>query len=169
MGFLKSKSKSQSTSSSTSSSSNRSYDFLRDRIGGQTQIGNQANTALADLLGLNSGGNGFENYLDSTGYNFQLDEGSRAVTNNRAAKGLLNSGSTLKSLNNYGQNMGKQYFGNYLQQLLGLNAGGNQAASILAGAGGVSNASSTGQSTGSQTQGLGALLGSGLASIAGGR
>lgn len=63
----------------------------------------------------------FDNYLNSTGYNFQLDQGSRAITGSSAAKGMLNSGATAKALTQYGQNLGSSYFNNYLGQLGKLN------------------------------------------------
>lgn len=160
MGFLRGKKKSQSTSESTSNSSNRAYDFLEQSYSPIVNQGAQVNSTISDLLGLNGGGNGFENYLNSTGYNFMMDQGSNAITNNRAAQGLLNSGSTLKSLNNYGQNMGNQYFNQYLAQLTGLQGSSDKAAAILAGAGNVSNANSSSQSTSTEKEGLGSFIGS---------
>lgn len=91
-------------------------------VGGDIKTGNSANTANADLLGLNGpagqahSGPAFQNYLNSTGYNFQLDQGTRALTGNAASRGLLNSGSTAKALTNYGQNLASTNFDNYLGQ-----------------------------------------------------
>lgn len=65
--------------------------------------------------------NAFNSYLDSTGYGFQFDQGQRAITGSAAAKGLLNSGATAKALTKYGQNIGKQYFSDYLGQLGNMN------------------------------------------------
>lgn len=62
----------------------------------------------------------FKNYLNSTGYQFQLDQGSNAITGNAAAKGILNSGATAKALTGYGQNLASTTFNNYLGQLGGL-------------------------------------------------
>jgi hypothetical protein len=59
----------------------------------------------------------YSNYLDSTGYKSRLDSGSRAITGNMASKGLLNSGATGKALTKYGQNLGGEYFTNYLNSL----------------------------------------------------
>ena len=65
--------------------------------------------------------NAFKSYLDSTGYQFQFDQGQRAITGSAAARGLLNSGATAKALTKYGQNIGKQYFSDYLGQLGNMN------------------------------------------------
>jgi hypothetical protein len=67
-------------------------------------------------------GAAFGNYLNSTGYKFQLGQGMQAVTGSAAARGLLNSGSTLKALDQYGQGLGSSYFSNYLSQIQGLNS-----------------------------------------------
>lgn len=80
----------------------------------------------AELLGTkpvtDSTKNAFNNYLGSTGYQFQLDQGSRAITGSAAAKGMLNSGATAKALTRYGQDLGSSYFNNYLGQLGNLNS-----------------------------------------------
>lgn len=94
---------------------------------GQTALGQQGNVQnnMMALLGL--GGDpaaaqgAFNNYLGSTGYNFQMDQGQHAITGSAAAKGLLNSGSTAKALTQYGQGLGSQYFQNYLNQLGNMN------------------------------------------------
>lgn len=65
--------------------------------------------------------NGFNNYLKSTAYNFQLDQGQNAIGSDAAAKGLLNSGGTAKALTQYGQNLAGTTFNNYLGQLGNLN------------------------------------------------
>lgn len=62
----------------------------------------------------------FQNYLNSTGYGFQLQQGTDAITGNAASKGLLNSGSTARALTSYGQNLASGSFNNYLGQLGGL-------------------------------------------------
>lgn len=65
--------------------------------------------------------NAFKSYLDSTGYNFQFDQGQRGITGSAAARGLLNSGATAKALTKYGQNIGKSYFSDYMGQLGNMN------------------------------------------------
>lgn len=102
--------------------------------------GSEAGKAARQLLGLEpltpGVSNGFDNYLKSTGYNFQLKSGSDAITSSNAAKGLLNSGGTLKALDTFGQNLGSNYFNNYLTQIGGQQTAGSNAISQIANAGG---------------------------------
>ncbi len=46
------------------------------------------------------------------GYQFQLGQGSEAITNQAAASGLANSGNTLKALTQYGQGLASTYYQN---------------------------------------------------------
>lgn len=98
--------------------------------------GARAFEARQALLGL--GGDqeaaeeGFENYLGSTGFNFALDTGMDAITGSRAARGVLDSGRTGSALMEYGSNLGRRAFDNYLGTLLqdsqmGFNAGQTEA------------------------------------------
>ena len=101
--------------------------------------GGQANAQAAALLGV--GGDptaanaAFDNYLKSTGYDFQMKQGQNAIISNNASKGLLNSGATAKGLTEYGQGLGASYFDNYLKQLGGLSTQGLQAGGMITGAG----------------------------------
>lgn len=74
-----------------------------------------------------------DTYLNSTGYKFQLGEGLKAVNSGWAGRGLLQSGAALKSLNNYGQGMAQQGFGNWLGALGNQQDTGFRAASAQAG------------------------------------
>ncbi len=91
-------------------------------LGGQQNV----QTQLAGLLGI--GGNpaqaqqAFNNYKNSTGYQFQLNSGMKAINSNSAASGLLDSGANAKALEGYGQNLASTTFNNYLGQLGGLNS-----------------------------------------------
>ena len=108
-------------------------DFLNNSTQNQQYQANgtAANAAQSQLLGLtpitDSTQNGYNNYLNSTGYNFNLQQGTNAIASQGAASGLLNSGGTAKGLEAYGQNLGSQYFNNYLNQLGGVSAAGQQA------------------------------------------
>jgi hypothetical protein len=71
---------------------------------------------------------GFENYLNSSGFNFALDTGVGAITGSRAARGVLDSGRTGTQIMEFGSNLGRRAFDNYLGQLMqdsqiGFNAG----------------------------------------------
>lgn len=76
---------------------------------------------------------GFDAFRQSTGYDFRVNEGNRAITNNAAVNGMLNSGATLKALNRFGQNQASGEFNNYLNTLLGQQSLGSNAASAQAG------------------------------------
>lgn len=150
-----SSSQQQSNSSSSSTSGNNAFGFLKDSLGGNVQTGTNAMSSIAALLGQGGDQAGadaaFKNYLGSSGYNFALDQGMRAITGSKAAGGLLNSGSTLKALTGFGQNLGNQGFNNYLTQLQSLVGNGLQSANTISGAGNFSNAQSTSSSTGTST------------------
>lgn len=138
---------SHQSSTSNSVSGNHSYDTLLSSLMPQVNQGTAASSQAGALLGV--GGDtaaaqaGLNNYLNSSGYNFQLGQGTQAINNSAAAKGLLNSGATMKALSDYGQNTASTYFNNYLNQLGALTTAGNSAAGTISGAGQYSNSSST--------------------------
>src|ERR1700761_7557284 len=117
------------------------FNYLSNNPTEQQYISNggAANSAQAQLLGLapmTAGTqNGFNNYLNSTGYNFQLQQGQNAISGNAASRGILNSGATAKGLTQFGQNLGSSYFNNYLNQLGGLSSGGQTALGQVGAAG----------------------------------
>ena len=74
----------------------------------------------------------FNNYRNSTGYQFRFNEGMRALD---AAAPVLNSGARMKALQNYGQNIASGEFGNYLGQLANQQGVGLSGASAQAGVG----------------------------------
>lgn len=76
--------------------------------------------------------NAFNNYRNSTGYQFRFNEGMRAID---AAAPVLNSGARFKALQNYGQNIASNEFGNYLGQLANQQGVGLSGASAQAGVG----------------------------------
>jgi len=67
--------------------------------------------------------NAFAQFRTDPGYQFAFDEGTKALQNSAAARGILNSGATAKALTRYGQGVADQQYGNYfarLQSLAGL-------------------------------------------------
>jgi len=60
---------------------------------------------------------GYQNFLDSAGYRTQLQSGVDAIDASASARGLRNSGATVKAAARFGQGLGASYFGNYLSQL----------------------------------------------------
>ena len=142
----------------------------------QTAAGNastsQGNTqgAIAQLLGTapvtQQTQTGFNNYLNSTGYQFQQQQGTNALEGSAAAKGILNSGSTAKALTQYGQGLAGQSFNNYLGQLQGLNTAQQGTANAgLTATGQVGQAGTTGGGNAGQlTAAGGAAMGNGITS-----
>lgn len=111
-----------------SESGNKSYDFLKGAYGDTVSGGNDAFNYTNDLLNVGGEG-GFQNYLDSTGYNFIKDEAMDGLTNAFAGRGMLRSGAAGKAFQDRAANIGKTYFDNYLghlsdQSKIGLGAGG---------------------------------------------
>lgn len=154
-------------STNSSSSSNVNNNYLQGAIGGNVTNGAGASNQLASLLGLNGSpaqNQGFSNWQNSTGYQFGLNQGIQSINGNAATQGLLNSGSTLKALDTYGQNYANTQYGNYTNQLQSLLGAGNTSAGIIGSAGNVSNSQGTssgsifGNSGGSLAGGVGQLL-----------
>ena len=124
--------------------------------------------------------NAFQQYLDSTGYQFQFNQGQQGLTGSAAARGLLNSGATAKALTQYGQDMGKRYFSDYMGQLgnmnntlggtasAGQNALGQIATAGTAGGGTAANAIVQGATNqGAAIMAGGNSMGQGIAGAAG--
>ncbi len=101
--------------------------------------GNTASTALQGFLGL--GGDpaatqkAFDNYLNSTGYQFTRQQGLDAATQSKAAAGMLGSGATLKALDAYGTGLASQYGQQYVDNLGSVANRGANSANALAGQG----------------------------------
>jgi hypothetical protein len=97
------------------------------------QTGQAAMTSLA-----NGPGDFMKNWQTDPGYQFRLDQGLKSVQGSAAARGLNQSGATLKALANYGQNMASQEYGNVYNReygrLSGLAGLGANALSGLQGA-----------------------------------
>ena len=94
--------------------------------------GDTAENALTGFLGL--GGNpqatdqAFNDYLNSTGYQFALNQGLDSVAQTKAAQGLLGSGSLVKALDSYGTGLAQQYGQQYVGDLQNLTNTGQGAA-----------------------------------------
>lgn len=102
--------------------------------------GNVAGNAMQGLLGLDGVAAGtanpaFQNYLNSTGYQFQVDQGNKAINQGYAARGALQSGAALKALQSHGQNTATGFFKDYLGLLANQQGVGLSGASAIAGVG----------------------------------
>lgn len=69
-------------------------------------------------------GGDMEQYQESPGYQFQLEQGQQALERSQAARGGLMSGRAAKESMRFGQGLASQDFGNYLSQLSGLTQQG---------------------------------------------
>lgn len=121
--------------------------------------------------------NAFDDYRNSTGYQFRVGEGARALDNSYASRGIGQSGAAAKAALSYGQNIASGEFGNYLNALMsqqgtGLSAAGAQAgvstnfvnqttANNNSGASALANAAiAKGNATGNMWSGIAGGLGS---------
>lgn len=143
---------------SKSKSSNRAYGQISGAFSPLFQYAGQGASGLAALLGGDA--SGFNAFKKATGFDAISEAGSRGITGNKAASGLLRSGSTAKALQAYGDTIQNQFASDYMNKLLGLSGIGMQAGGLVTQAGQVSKSKSK--------PGLGGFLGGGLAGIAGG-
>jgi hypothetical protein len=139
-----------------------------DRIAREQEAYNQAATVLGAY---NRGVGTFEpnktvEYTKSPGYQFQLDEATKALERSAAARGRLDSGETRKALQSYAQGLAAQDFDKFQQRttqdyynyLSALTGSGGQQATGSATALGANAASSAanilGQGAAAQAAGL---------------
>lgn len=147
-------------SKSKSKSYNSNEALINQKFGGAADFTSTAGNALGRLL--QGDASGFNAFKDATGFSQLLQEGSRGITGNAAARGLLRSGSTGQALVNYGNMMQNQYAQNYMQNLLGQGQLGLGAGQLLAGVGQKSSSKSKSK------PGLGGFIGGIASGIAGG-
>lgn len=139
----------KSEQQSQSQSSNKAWDALQGPLTQQVQGGTNTFNTLNDTLG-----QGFDAYKKNAGYDFQLNQGDQAIGGTAAARGLLNSGSTQKSLAKFQSGLGSTMYNNWLDRLSGAASLGLGAAGALTGAGATSSSSATGNSNGSENKGI---------------
>lgn len=118
---------------SSGQSGNKSYDYIKSTFSPLTAYAGTGAEGISKLL--SGDASGFNAYKKATGFDALVEEGSRGITGNAAAGGLLRSGGTGKAIANYGNMMQNQYADNYLQRLLGLAGLGTQAGQLITSAG----------------------------------
>lgn len=136
-----------------------SYQNIANGIAGQVnpiinQMGTTVNS-MNPIVGQLTSSN-LNDYQESPGYDFRMQQGEKAIQNSAAATGTLDSGATLKALEQYGQDYGtndyQTYLGNLQNQLTAVNtqlgAQGNYLNSTINGADASLNAYSPLISTG---------------------
>ena len=74
----------------------------------------------------------FKYFQESPGYQFQLEEGLKAIERRNADTGTLMSGNTLKELQTFGSNLANQEYGSYLDTLMNQAGLGSTASTNIA-------------------------------------
>jgi hypothetical protein len=94
--------------------------------------GGQANTQMANLLGLNgqdAANTAMSTYQTSPGYQFEMQQGLRGVDAGAASTGTLRSGATIKAEDTFAQGLADSDFGQYYNRLSSMSGTGQAAAS----------------------------------------
>lgn len=146
---------SKQSSTATSTSKNQAYDTINQNFSPLFQNATSGASALQALLSGDT--SGLDTYKRTTGFNALAEQGSRGITGNAAASGLLRSGSTGKRLVNYGTQLNNQFAGSYMDRLLQQAQLGFNAGNLVAGAGQTSTSQQ--QSSGGSNGGIGGFLG----------
>lgn len=144
---------------STSTSYNKAYDQINQEFSPLTGLAAQGGNALSALLSGDT--SGFNAFKAVTGFNPQMEQGSRGITGNAAASGLLRSGSTGKALQSFGNNLQQSFADNYINKLLSQAQLGFNAGNLITQAGQVGQSNSSSKSK----PGLGGLIGGGLSAV----
>lgn len=102
----------------------------RYRVG--EQIFDEREAADAYAAANPVGGQEYQGFKETPGYQFAFDEGQRAIDTSAAARGGLFSGATMKAQQRFGTGLANQEYNNYLNRLTtgatsGQAAAGNQA------------------------------------------
>ena len=141
---------------SQSESGNQFADQLNSQFSGFIDQGSGAVGALGSLLGLGSpeaGQQALDQWWNSSGGQFLLNQGAEDVDAFYRSRGLANSGATIKGIEDWRSNLASTQFGqatDNLTQLAGLGLG---AGNVISGAGRESESSDS-------SGGLGRFLGS---------
>jgi hypothetical protein len=81
------------------------YDRAMADMDPYAKAGTTSLSSLAD-------GSFMNNWQQDPGYQFRMNEGMKAINNASAARGMSNSGATMKALANYGQNQASNEYNN---------------------------------------------------------
>ncbi len=106
----------------------------------------QIESQIATAMQAGGGSPDYSAFYQSPGYQFRMDEGTRAVERSAAAKGKLMSGGLLRELTRYGQGVASGEFNAYADRLASM-AGIGQSATQSTGALGSAAAGQYGQTS----------------------
>lgn len=152
-------------SKSKSESGNKAYGWTKDTYGGMASGGVDGFNALGNILGLGGSGahdGAMQDYWDSSGGQFLLNQGLGDLNGKFASMGLSKSGSAMKAMEGYRQDLASTKLDNYLSRLSELSKLGLGAGGLIVDAGQYSKSKGSGGGGGL----LGSLLGSSLTSLA---
>jgi hypothetical protein len=142
---------------SKSHSYNRNFSEVSDAMEPSLGYVGAGGNAMSDLLGLGGGEaqtEGLEKFANSGGMEFLRDQGNNQINSNASARGLLKSGSTIKSLERYGQGLGSTYLNQYMGNLKDLSQIGLGAGGLMSSVGQTSKGSSSGKKEGALSQAI---------------
>jgi hypothetical protein len=100
------------------------YDKNMALLEPQAEVGRNALDALAYEAGIGAKPTDYAGFEASPGYQFNLDEGNKAIERMAAARGLRLSGGTLKEGARYASGLASQEYGNFYDRIAGLASGG---------------------------------------------
>lgn len=152
--------------SSQSHSGNYAYDSINSAFSPALGYLTGGGNLIGNMLGVGGGPaqlDALNNYANSGGMQFLMQQGQNAVTSSKAAQGLLKSGSYGTALEKFGQGLASTYLNQYMNNLLDYSKLGLGAGSVLADAGRYSD--STSKSNGGK-KGLLSSLATGAAQAA---
>ena len=99
-------------------------------LGGPAQVQTTAQPALTPQQAQEQA---FENFRNSSGFQFRLNEGMDALNSGFAGAGVLQSGDAMRSAVEFGQNLASNEFGNFTNLLANQQQVGLSGANALAG------------------------------------
>ena len=129
--------------------------------------GRQAENTLSNLYGNNGSAaqtSAQQNFANTPGYQFALNQGINAVDANAAAMGNPLSGNNQQAVNNYAQGTANQTYNNYVNQLQNMASGGMSAAGG-AGTAGLTGAAASMQQNQNATNNRNTAIGTGLQAL----
>jgi len=150
---------SKATQQSQNESYNKAFEPISTAFSPLLGYAQQGAKSVSDFLGGDM--TGFNKYRDNSGFGFLLGRGYGDVNANMGAKRLLQSGATLKGLEDYSAGLNQTFADKYLEREMGLADLGSNAAQMMIGAGNYSKG--TGDSVSKTNPGIGGFLGSLLA------
>jgi len=101
--------------------------FINSQGGAGGAGGAGGGAAGSNALNFDYGG-----FTETPGYQFRVDQGRQAIERSAAARGGLNSGATMKALQNFGQGMAADEYGTFYNRLGAMSGTGQTQVNSLA-------------------------------------